>query len=102
MCIKAVSILDPSPKKGENNRIPVPAPVGLGTGNNPDTRSLARSLAEDIPDPQEKLDRILAYFEKNNFTYTLTPPLAGPTLWMILCSKPDRDIVNIMPVPWRS
>jgi protein-glutamine gamma-glutamyltransferase len=74
---QAVSILDPSPEKGENNRIPVPVLVGPGTDNNPGTRSLARSLAEGISDPQEKLDRILAYFKENRFTYTLAPPLAG-------------------------
>ncbi len=69
---QAMSMMDKTLEKKE----PVPSPVALGPDNNPDTRSLARSLAKGLSDPREKLDRILAFFKENHFTYTLTPPLA--------------------------
>ncbi|WP_024336773.1 transglutaminase TgpA family protein [Desulfotignum balticum] len=69
---QAISMMDTALKKKE----PVPSPVALGTDNNPDTRSLARSLAKGLSDPREKLDRMLNFFKEKHFTYTLTPPLA--------------------------
>jgi transglutaminase-like putative cysteine protease len=59
------------------DQIPQPAPVSLPSGRNPDTRALALSLAQDLPDPREKLERIMAFFRKQGFTYTLTPPRSG-------------------------
>ena len=55
----------------------LPAPVSLPSDRNPGTRALAISLAQDLPDPREKLERILAFFEEQDFIYTLTPPRAG-------------------------
>jgi len=66
------------PGKGAGReQIPLPSPVSLPSGRNPGTRALAFSLAKDLPDPRQKLERILTFFSEQGFTYTLTPPRAG-------------------------
>lgn len=66
------------PGKGPGrDQFPPPAPVSLPSDRNPDTRALAISLAQDLPNPREKLERILAFFREQGFTYTLTPPRGG-------------------------
>jgi transglutaminase-like putative cysteine protease len=79
---RTVSTPDPPgtdlPGKGPGrDQILLPAPVSLPSDRNPGTRALALSLAQDLADPREKLERILAFFREQGFTYTLTPPRAG-------------------------
>lgn len=59
------------------DQILLPAPVSLPSDHNPGTRVLALSLAQDLPDPRGKLERILAFFREQGFTYTLTPARTG-------------------------
>jgi transglutaminase-like putative cysteine protease len=66
------------PGKGPGrDQILLPAPVSLPSDRNPGTRTLALSLAQGLANPREKLQRILAFFREQDFTYTLTPPRAG-------------------------
>ncbi|HKK99576.1 MAG TPA: DUF3488 and transglutaminase-like domain-containing protein [Desulfotignum sp.] len=61
----------------EKTGILSPDPVFSHSDNNPKARMLARSLTEQTADAREKIQQILAYFSKNDFTYTLTPPRLG-------------------------
>ena len=65
------------PGKGPGRDQSPPVPVSLSPGRNPGTRALAISLAQDLTGPREKLERILAFFREQGFTYTLTPPRTG-------------------------
>lgn len=48
-------------------------PARIGSGHNPRARELARKLTAGSRNAREKIDRILAYFSENRFTYTLNP-----------------------------
>ncbi|MDD9302670.1 MAG: DUF3488 domain-containing transglutaminase family protein [Desulfobacter sp.] len=48
-----------------------------GKSLNPRTRQLARNLGKTTDNPRDTATKILAYFKKNKFVYSLTPPLLG-------------------------
>ncbi|HRE15686.1 MAG TPA: DUF3488 and transglutaminase-like domain-containing protein [Rhodocyclaceae bacterium] len=50
----------------------------LPRGRNPQTRALASRWQAEDPQPQQIIAKALAYFGKENFVYTLQPPLLGP------------------------
>lgn len=49
----------------------------LPEGENPQALQLAREIVENAPTVDEKISRVLDYFSKNGFAYTLEPPLLG-------------------------
>ncbi len=66
-----------STRSPDSGRIHSPDLVHTPPDRNPKTRALALSLAKEMPDDREKLERILAFFKENSFSYTLTPARAG-------------------------
>jgi hypothetical protein len=73
-----------APESPEYSNGPIPSPVmakemaagiiSTAKDRNPKTRALARMLAEKSADPTQKIQRVLAYFQENQFAYTLNPP----------------------------
>lgn len=51
--------------------------VGLPEDGNPKARQLALELTREAAGPDEKVARVLDYFAKGGFVYTLEPPLLG-------------------------
>ncbi len=45
------------------------------TGINPRTREFARALREQFPEPRARVQALLAFFNQEQFFYTLNPPL---------------------------
>ncbi len=52
--------------------------LALPSDLNPRTRALAARLGQGTPSPQALAQRVLAYFVRHHFVYTLNPPTMGP------------------------
>jgi transglutaminase-like putative cysteine protease len=52
--------------------------LSLPAKSNPKTRAFAAELMREYPNPEQRLNALMSYFNQENYFYTLTPPLVGP------------------------
>lgn len=62
---------------GDENSRALRRALQLPAGFNPRTVALARTLRRKLPDEHKLVREVLAMFRKQNFYYTLSPPLLG-------------------------